>query len=193
MLWFIVVQIGFWMALSTWFGAVLFVVLAPPIILRTVRETNPLIPTVLSVNLEGQHGTLLAGSIIGELMQPLIRIELICSGVLLAALIGQWAIIQPRGLDLMLPILRTVLYLAATVFVIYNWRIVWPRMWKYRQEYLDHADEPDVANPALDLFDRYQTESLTVLRNVLFLLIGMIIFSAFVSFPQGPTFVWSQH
>ena len=61
---FIVVQIAFWMALSTWFGAVLFVVLAPPIILRAVRQNNPVLPTVLSVNLEGQHGTLLAGSII---------------------------------------------------------------------------------------------------------------------------------
>ena len=75
---FIVVQIAFWMALSTWFGAVIFVVMAPPVILRTVRKQNPLLPSVLSVNLEGQHGTLLAGSIIGELMVPLIRIELVC-------------------------------------------------------------------------------------------------------------------
>src|SRR5882724_8894864 len=97
---FIVVQIAFWMALSTWFGAVLFVVLAPPIILRTVKENNPLLPTVLSVNLEGQHGTLLAGTIIGELMQPLIRIELICSGVLSLALIAQWLLLHPRGQDL---------------------------------------------------------------------------------------------
>lgn len=190
MLWFIVVQIAFWMALSTWFGAVLFVVLAPPIILRAVRESNPILPTVLSVNLEGQHSTLLAGSIIGALMQPLIRIELVCSGVLLASLIGQWAILQPRGMDMLLPIFRTVLYIAATIFLIYDWRVVWPRMWKYRQEYLDHADEPDVANPALDLFDKYQAESLTILRNILALLIGIILFSAFVVWQAGPTYVF---
>jgi hypothetical protein len=190
MLWFIVVQIGFWMALSTWFGAVLFVVLAPPIILRTVRESNPLLPTVLSVNLEGQHGTLLAGSIIGELMQPLIRLELGCSAVLFLALIGQWVLIQPHGPELTLPILRIVLYIIATIFLIYDWRVVWPRMWKYRQEYLDHADEPEIANAALDDLNRYQAESATILRNILFVLIGIILFSAFISMPQGQTFVF---
>src|SRR3954471_6408146 len=178
---FIVVQIVFWIALSTWFGAVLFVVLAPPIIQRTVRESNPLLPTVLSVNLEGQHGTLLAGSIVGDLITPLIRIELICCGLLALALIGQWIVLQPQGMGLLLPILRTAMFLVAAVFLIYDWRVVWPRMLKYRQEYLDHADEPEVANPALDLFDKYQAESLTILRNILCLLIGMILFSAFVS------------
>jgi hypothetical protein len=190
---FIVVQIVFWMALSTWFGAVIFVVMAPPVILRTVRQQNPLLPSVLSVNLEGQHGTLLAGSIIGELMVPLIRIELVCAGVLLLALAGQWLILEPRGSDLILPIFRTVLYIAATVFLIYDWRVVWPRTWKYRQEYLDHADEPEIANPALDLFDKYQAESMTILRNVLCLLIGIILFSAFVTLPVGQTFVFSPH
>jgi hypothetical protein len=178
---FIVVQIVFWMALATWFGAVLFVVLAPPIIQRTVRESNPLLPNVLSVNLEGQHGTLLAGSIVGDLITPLIRIELICSALLAVALIGQWLILEPQGMQLMLPILRTVMYIAATIFLIYDWRVVWPRMLKFRQEYLDHADEPEIANPALDQFDKYQAESLTILRNILALLIGIILFSAFVS------------
>src|SRR3954447_19934784 len=178
---FIVVQIAFWIALSTWFGAVLFVVLAPPIIQRTVKESNPLLPTVLSVNLEGQHGTLLAGSIVGDLITPLIRIELVCSALLALALIGQWFVLQPSGMGLMLPILRTLMYVAATVFLIYDWRVVWPRMLKFRQEYLDHADEPEVANPALDQFDKYQGESLTILRNILALLIGIILFSAFVT------------
>ena len=68
--------------------------------------------------------------------------------MLLVALLGQWLILEPRGSDLILPIFRTVLYIAATVFLIYDWRVVWPRTWKYRQEYLDHADEPEIANPA---------------------------------------------
>ncbi len=182
---FIVVQIAYWMALSTLFGAVLFVVLAPPIILRVVRAQNPILPGVLSVNLEGQHGTLLAGSIVSELMGPLIRIELVCSAVLLCAVIGQWAILQPGGgKEMMVPFLRAALYLAATVFLIYDWRVVWPNVLKYRQQYLDHADEPEVANPALDLFDKYQSESLTILRNILCLLIGIILFSAFITYSR---------
>src|SRR4051795_1124621 len=103
---FIVVQIVFWIALSTWFGAVLFVVLAPPIILRTVREHNPLLPTVLSVNLEGQHGTVLASTIVGRLIRPVQWIELVCAGVILLASIGQWLILKPAGQALVLPMIR---------------------------------------------------------------------------------------
>jgi hypothetical protein len=76
------------------------------------------------------------------------------------------------------PILRSAMFIAATVFVIYNWRSVWPKVLRYRQEYLDNADDPDKANPALDQFDHYQNESLTIVRNVLFLLLGIILFSA---------------
>ena len=64
------------------------------------------------------------------------------------------------------------MFVAAVAFVIYNWRSVWPKVLHYRQEYLDNADDPDKANPALDLFDRYQNESLMIVRNVLFLLAG---------------------
>jgi len=88
------VQIAYWLALATWFGAVLFVALAPPVILRTMRDTKPVLPNVLSVNLEGQHGTLLAGTIMGNLIEPLIRLQLVCAGVLLVALAAQWFLID---------------------------------------------------------------------------------------------------
>jgi hypothetical protein len=172
------VQIAYWLALATWFGAVLFVALAPPIIQRTVRSSNPILPGVLSVNLEGQHGTLLAGSIVADLLAPLVRIELACAGVLLLAIAAQWFLVDLHGANVAAQIGRTAMYLAAVGLLVYDWRVVWPKVWKYRQEYLDHADEPDVANPALDQFDRYQAESTTVLRNILFLLLGMILFSA---------------
>src|SRR5580704_19328585 len=57
------VQVVYWLALSTWFGGVLFIAAAAPVIIKTVKDADPLLPTVLSVNLEGQHGTLLAGGI----------------------------------------------------------------------------------------------------------------------------------
>ena len=78
--------------------------------------------------------------------------------------------------------------LAAVVLFVYDWRVVWPKTWHYRQEYIDHADEPDVANAAKDEFDRYHRESVTLLSVVLFLLLGMILFSANiykVYLPQG--------
>ena len=174
------VQIAYWLALATWFGAVLFVALAPPVILRTMRDTKPVLPNVLSVNLEGQHGTLLAGTIMGNLIEPLIRLQLVCAGVLLVALAAQWFLIDLSGSMVVPPILRSALYIAAVVLLLYDWRVVWPKTWKYRQEYIDNADEPDVANPALDQFDRYQAESLRTLMIITCLLLGMILFSAII-------------
>lgn len=172
------VQIAYWVALATWFGAVLFVALAPPVILRTMRETKPVLPHVLSVNLEGQHGTLLAGTIMGNLLGPLVRLQLVCAGVLFVALVAQWFLIDLNGTNVFPPILRSALFIAAVVLFVYDWRVVWPKTWKYRQEYIDHADEPDIANPALDQFDHYQGESLRMLMIVTCLLLGIILFSA---------------
>ena len=182
-MYFMLVQILFWMALSTWFGAALFLAVAPQIIQRTVHDNNPVLPTVLSVNLEGQHSTLLAGSIVASLMAVLQKLELVCSIVLLVALVGQWIVLSPTGEALVLPILRTAMYIAATVIFLYDWRIIWPRIWKYRQEYLDHVDEPEIANAALDQYDAHQSESMSMLQIVLGLLIAMILFSAGVTQP----------
>src|SRR3954470_7472612 len=102
------VQILYWLALSTWFGGVLFVAVSAPIILRTVRESDPLLPTVLAVNLEGQHGTLLAGSIVGRLVQVFAWLELACCAVLLLALIAHWALIRPAGWEILPPLVRTL-------------------------------------------------------------------------------------
>jgi len=169
-------QIIYWLALSTWFGGVLFVGVTAPIILRTVHENNPILTNVLAVNLEGKHATLLGGSIVGRIMQLLFRIELACAVGVLIALIGQAVLLQGR--DLVVTLVRCVLYLAALAMLIYDWRIVWPAMWKHRQHYLDHADEPDVANPALDEFNRYQGESATILFIRVAALVGIILFSA---------------
>jgi hypothetical protein len=172
------VQIAYWLALATWFGAVLFVALAPPVILRTMNETKPVLPNVLSVNLEGQHGTLLAGTIMGNLLGPLVRLQLACAAVMFVSLVAQWFLIDIHGTNVVPPILRSALFIAAVVLFVYDWRVVWPKIWKYRQEYIDHADEPDVANPALDKFDHYQAESLRILMIITCLLLGIILFSA---------------
>src|SRR5688572_32937345 len=107
---FQLVQIVYWLALATWFGGVLFVAMAAPVVFRTVRESNPVLPDVLSVNLEGQHGTLLAGSIVGNLLARLVQVELICGGIALVALIAHWFLIDLTGNNRVAAILRTVLF-----------------------------------------------------------------------------------
>jgi hypothetical protein len=172
------VQIFYWLALSTWFGSVLFVAIAAPIILRSVREANPLLPTVLSVNLEGQHSTLLGGTIVANLLKALTRVELICAAVILVTMAVQ---LGKQWQDWSAAIPRAVMFLIAAMLVVYNWRFVWPQIERHRQEYIDHADEPDVANPARDQFDRYQRESELLLKIVLALLLGVIAFSFNIS------------
>ncbi len=172
------IQILYWLGLSTWFGGVLFVAVAAPIVFRTIREMNPMLPTVLSVNLENQHGTLLAGSIVGNLLNVLIPIQLGCAGLMFIAILGQWFFIDHTGTNVISPVMRSAMFLAAVALVVFDWRVVWPRLSKFRNEYIDNADDPEIANPAKDQFDRYHNESVSVLRNVLFLLLGIILFSA---------------
>ena len=185
---FDLIQIFYWLALSTWFGGVLFVALAAPVIFNTVRESNPILPTVLSVNLENQHSTLLAGSIVGNLIERLTRIEYACAAALLLTLTAQWALIRPMaGTNFISALLRSALYVGAVAMIVYHARVLWPRMIAKRQTYLDHADEPDVANPAKEDFDRYQRESVTVLTITLALLLGMVLFSAGIPVTGGGT------
>jgi hypothetical protein len=174
---FQLVQIVYWLALATWFGGVLFVAIAAPVVFRTVRENNPVLPHVLSVNLEGQHGTLLAGSIVGSLIARLARLQLVCGGVLVAALVAHLFVANVQGANGTAAIIRTALLLAAAGVALYDGWLVWPRLWRHRQEFIDHADEPEVANPAKDEFDRGQRRSVTLLMAVLFLLLGVILFS----------------
>lgn len=174
---FQLVMIVYWLALSTWFGGVLFVALAAPVIFRTVREANPLLPSVLSVNLEGQHGTLLAGSIVGNLLNRLAQVEIVCAVAVLLTLILQPFVVDVRESNMTAYVLRVVLFLVAAGVVAYDRWVLWPRIWQLRQEYLDHADEPEVANPAKEEFDRHHRTSVTLLSAVLFLLLGVILFS----------------
>jgi len=170
-------QIIYWLALSSWFGGVLFVFVAAQIIFRTIDENKPVLPHVLSVNMEGQHGTLLAGTIVGNLLAMVMRIALVCASVLALAIALQWILSQYESSNLVFSMLRSALLLMAAAVTIYDWRIVWPKIWKYRQEFIDHADDPDIANPAKEKFDYYQRESQMLLSILLLLLLGMVIFS----------------
>ena len=76
------------------------------------------------------------------------------------------------------PVVRTSLWVAALGLLVYDWRVAWPRMWRDRQEYIDHADEPDVANPALDRLNGGQSEAAMLLMFRVALLLGLILFSA---------------
>lgn len=178
---FQLVQTLYWLALSTWFGGVLFVAVAAPIIFRTVREWNPILPTVLAVNLEKQHGSLLAGAVVGSILRMVSTIAMGCAGVLLIMLVAQWLLMDRSVGNVVHGVLRSVFFVGAVVFTLYDRYVTWPKVWKYREEFIAHADEPEVANPAKDQFDRYHRESMWLMCAVLVLLSLTIVFSTLVS------------
>jgi hypothetical protein len=182
---FLCTQFFYWLALATWFGGVLFITIAAPIIFRTIGDSDPTLPTVLSVNLEGQHGTLLAGSIVANLLAMMARIQLACAAALAVTFIAHWLMLYRVPGQLGLLIVRSILYFVAVVLLVYDWRVVFPRIYKYRQQYIDHADEPELANPAKEQFDRYHRESITILMLSLFALLGLVLFSAGISTAQA--------
>ncbi len=187
---FQLVQVVYWLSLSTWFGAVLFIAIATPVIFKTVLDHKPILPEVLSVNLENQHGTLLAGSIIGDLISHLTRVQLICAAVLGVTMIAQSFTTDLRVGDGFISsnrgafLLRVLLFIGATMMTIYNWRGVWPRAVAAREKFLANADDPDIANPAKDEFDREQHRLVPVLMAVVAMLSGVIVFSINVG-PRG--------
>ena len=181
---FQLVETVYWLALSVWFGGAMFIGVAVQVIHRTVRENNPVLPHVLSVNLEGQHSTVLAGTIVGNLIAALARIELACAAILFLAMGSQWFLIDLSDTWVKATaFVRTALFLAATATVGYDGWVLWPRMRKTRQTFIDNADDPETANPASERLDRLQQDSETLLMILVFLLLGIILFSGNISRP----------
>jgi hypothetical protein len=181
---FQLVQTVYWLALSVWFGGAMFIGIAVQTIHRTVRESNPVLPHVLSVNLEGQHSTLLAGTIVGKLISVLARVEIICAAVVLVALGSQWFLIDlADSWAKASAFVRSALCLAAMGVVIYDGWILWPKIMEARQTFIENSDDPEKANPASERMDRLQRDSEMLLMILVFLLLGMILFSGNISRP----------
>jgi hypothetical protein len=174
-------QVVYWLALSTWLGGGLFIALAAPVIFRVMREARPILPQVLAVNLNHQHDTLLAGTVVSEILGALARVQYLCAGLLAATMGLQTLVISFSGSNATAAAVRAVLLVLAAGLVVYDRRVLWPQLKVQRQTYIDHADEPETANPAKDAFDQLQQRSLTVMLAVLSLLVGLVLFSANIS------------
>jgi hypothetical protein len=181
---FQLVQILYWLALSMWFGGAMFIWVAVQVIHRTIRQANPMLPNVLSVNLDGQHSTLLAGTIVGNLVTILSRIEAGCAALLLVAIASQWALIDLSDPAVkMSAFLRSAFFIGATAVLVYDGWFLWPRIMKSRQAFIDNADDPDKANPENDKLEKLQRDSEMLLMILVFFLLGIILFSGDIHRP----------
>ena len=61
------------------------------------------------------------------------------------------------------------------------WTSSGARIRRSRDEFIEHADDPDVANPAKEQFDRYHRESV----NVLSITLGALLLLVFLSGRPG--------
>jgi hypothetical protein len=175
-------QTVYWIGLASWFGGAVFIAVVAPLIFRTIREHDPTLPTVLSVNLDAQHSTLLASTIVGKMMQTLTRASIVFAVAIVVGLIGQAVILKPFGASLVQLVIRASLFAFAAGALFYDWKWLSPRLFAQRQHFIDNADNPDVANPAKEAFERLSRESVNVLFLQTLLLLGLILFSANVAF-----------
>jgi hypothetical protein len=175
---FDIIQMVYWLCLAGWFGLVLFAAMATPVIFRTVQEADPTLPTVLSVNLDSQHGALLAITIVANILAKLVYVQLICAAGVLLAIVGQWIYLEPGGAALVLAVLRSTLWLAAAGLLLYGWLGVWPRGAKQRESYIENADDPEVAEKTRAQLIRTQRENDIIQLIIVTLLSAMILFSA---------------
>lgn len=181
---FQLVQAGYWLSLSVWFGGAVFVAVAAGVIFRVLREQRPVLPQVLAVNLEDQHAVLLGSTLMTHLYRVLGRTQLVLAGATLLGTVLHYFVADTTGTNQTAAILRVVLAAVAAGVLAYDRFVVLPRMTAARQTYIDHADEPDTANPARESFHRDQQLSLTLLMVQVGLLAGLILFSSSVT-PAG--------
>src|SRR2546421_13005542 len=118
MILFMLVQTVYWIALSVWFGGLMFISIIWPIIYRTIGEADPTLPTVLSVNLEKSHGSLLAGNSVANILRLFSAIQIGCGAVILVMLLAQWGVMDLSQRNKLHAIIRTVLFLLACVIVV---------------------------------------------------------------------------
>jgi uncharacterized membrane protein YwzB len=179
-----IVQTAYWVALSTWFGSTLFVCLCAPAILREVREADPTLPRVLSVNLDAQHSALLGGNIVAALLRLLHIIGVVCASVLLAAFVLQFILLRPVGQARIESVLRAILFLGCVGVFLFDWLYISRKVAYYRSHYIEHADQPDIANASLDQFNGYSRASATLLMITVVMLLGVILFSGNLGIAQ---------
>jgi hypothetical protein len=158
-----------------------FTALAATAVFRTLRDMNPVLPDVLAVNLEGQHGTLIGSTIMSNLLSILGRFQLIAAALTLVCLALHFLLVDTSGNNLTAALVRIFLALAALGVLLFDRFRLFPRLARHRQTYIDHADEPDTANPAKDAFDKDQHLSLNLLLLSMCLLAGLVLFSASIT------------
>ncbi|MGA2498518.1 MAG: hypothetical protein ABSH20_12290 [Tepidisphaeraceae bacterium] len=178
---FQIVQSIYWLALTIWFGGLVFIAVAWPVIFTVVKEEDPTLPRVLSVNVDHDHAGLLAGTIVGSLIRHIGFIQLCCAAVVLLMLVCQWFVISESWHNRLSGIARCSFFVGSAIMLVVDRYVVWPKAWKAREDFIENADDPDKANVICERFIRHQRESVRLMLYQLVLLSLVVVFSSAIT------------
>lgn len=171
------IQILYWLFLSIWVGSTVYVAYAVPVVFRVVRRREVRLPDVTAEALRDEHETLLAGDIVAGLLGRLGQIQIICICAMLPLLAVGTLFVQD-WLDGLTLAAKAALYLTASWLIFSDWRKRLPITLNARQRYIDHADEPAIAEQAKAEYERLHRAGSRVYQAVVFLLLGLLLVSA---------------
>lgn len=172
------VQIFYWLVLSIWLGSMVFLAASAPAVFRAIQNLDARSGKHSDPAFDEEQSTIVAGGVMGSLLVRLTQIQLICAIAMLPLMVGQLLLIDLTSTNRTAAIVRAVLWLAALLIVLYQWRIHHPRTWSLRQQYLDNPDDPEVSGRAREQFDRAQHRTEQLFQLTVFILIGLVVLSA---------------
>lgn len=151
-----VVQSAYWLALGVWIGALVMLAVAAAIVFRTSRAMEPVLlqPQFSTPDLVGQSATILAGAIVGNVIQALLKLQLVCAVLLIVAMVYQHVSLRPLlALHLRLNALRVGLILLATLVLVVNMAYITPAMWTQRERMYDNTQSAEYRLAAREQFN----------------------------------------
>ena len=172
-----VVQILYSLVLSICLGSAIFLVLAAPVVFRVVRQRKVRLPEISAAALRDEHQTLLAGDIVAALLGRLGQVQIVCLCAMLPLLIVstlfasgtlQWVTLGEKA----------ALYILTVSLVLYDRWKRFPITLKARQQYIEHADEPELAQQAKAEFEASHHAGERAYQMIVFLLLLLVLVSA---------------
>ncbi len=175
---FPLVQAIYWFGIAAWFGTAVAVLISINSIFRTIKEHDPTLPKVLSVNIDGDHATLLAIDLLVSLLKLLNLVAIFGGTLVMVGGVGQLFLAEtggPRRVEL---ILRGMLLLCSVLLVIYGWRFTTPKLARGLKTYIDQADDPEARSKNRDQIIRCYRDAVVATGALACTLGGLILFSA---------------
>lgn len=167
--------------MAGWFGSALFLILAHRTVFAVMRDQDPTLPKVLSVNIDGDHGVLLSIHLFTKLSRLMTALGIVCATMVACGLAGQIAFGERVGPRFIEWIVRTGLFLASVGVVIYDRLAVTPKLSSAIASYIDQADDPEATRENREKVIRNYHEATAVLGALACTLGGLILFSANIS------------